>query len=92
MRELDISSRAKSVAFDHHPFTARAMTPVSSNSPLLSIFAGDQTCIGFVFNRGRTGFEGFDQQRSLGLFESQAAAVARFAEKSKQEGEIEHDR
>jgi hypothetical protein len=57
---------------------------VSCATPLLSIFAGDQTCVGFVFARGASGWEGFHQERSLGMFPSQASAIAAVAEAAKE--------
>jgi hypothetical protein len=53
------------------------MTTAPSTSPLLSVYDG-QCCIGFVFTRGKQGFEAFTaDQRSLGTFLSQRdAAVA----------------
>jgi hypothetical protein len=47
-----------------------------STTPLLSVYDGRQ-CVGFVLNRGRSGFEAFDaEEKSIGLFETQDAAVA----------------
>jgi hypothetical protein len=46
----------------------------TSTSPITSIMAGSR-CVGFLFRR-RGAVEAFDEHRSLGLFSSQAAAVA----------------
>ena len=52
------------------------MTSIASSSPLLSVYDG-QRCVGFVFARGKEGFEAFDAHtKSLGLFPSQGAAAA----------------
>jgi hypothetical protein len=51
------------------------MTSVASSSPLLSIYDG-QLCVGFVFARGKQGFEAFDtDQHSLGTFASHREAA-----------------
>jgi hypothetical protein len=51
-------------------------------SGMVSVYSG-RVCLGFVIERGREGFEAYDQQeRSLGLFKTQedaAAAVMRSA-------------
>jgi hypothetical protein len=49
----------------------------TSSSPMVSIYDGQQCC-GWVYARGRTGFEAFTaDQRSLGTFATQhEAAVA----------------
>jgi len=52
------------------------MTATTSSSPMVSVYDG-QRCIGWVFHRGRAGFEAFDrEQQSLGLFRSQREAAA----------------
>ena len=53
------------------------MTSVATSSPMVSIYDG-QRCCGWVFHRGRTGFEAFTaEQHSLGTFPTQReAAVA----------------
>jgi hypothetical protein len=49
------------------------MTPGAS--PMMFVSDG-RDCVGFVFARGKSGFEGFDRdERSLGLFDSAAAAA-----------------
>jgi hypothetical protein len=46
-----------------------------SKPALLSVYDG-RTCLGFVLNRGRSGFEAFDRNgRSFGLFPTTAAAA-----------------
>jgi hypothetical protein len=58
------------------------MTTATSPSPLLSIYDG-QRCVGFVYARGRTGFEAFTaEQHSLGIFPSQREAAAAVMEAS----------
>ena len=48
--------------------TARSSPTVSDDG---------QTCIGFVFSRGKLGFEAFDNdEKSIGLFPTQRAAAA----------------
>jgi hypothetical protein len=43
---------------------------------LVSVYSGRE-CVGFVLARGRLGFEAFDRdERSLGLFAEQQAAIA----------------
>jgi hypothetical protein len=50
-------------------------------SPMVSIYDG-QSCLGFVFHRGRAGFEAFDvDQRSLGMFPTQREATAALMER-----------
>ena len=44
-------------------------------SPITPIVAGKQ-CIGFVFPRGRVGFEAFDEEKSLGLYQTRESAIA----------------
>jgi hypothetical protein len=57
--------------------TDRAVNSANNSSPMVSVYDG-QRCIGFVFARGKCGFEAFDaDQRPLGSFASQReAAVA----------------
>jgi hypothetical protein len=51
-------------------------TAPSEARALVSIFAG-QVCIGFVINRGATGFEAFSaDEKSLGLSPTQREAAA----------------
>jgi len=45
--------------------------------PVTSIMAGSR-CVGFLFRRG-VGVEAFEEQRSLGLFNNQAEAIAAVA-------------
>jgi hypothetical protein len=45
-----------------------------SSTPLVSIWDG-QRCLGFILARGKTGFEVFTNEQSLGLFQSQKGAV-----------------
>jgi hypothetical protein len=47
-----------------------------STHPLLSVYDG-QTCVGFVLDRGRAGYEAFgaDAEQSLGVFETREAAI-----------------
>jgi hypothetical protein len=57
------------------------MTAPTSSSPMVSIYDG-QRCLGFVFQRGRTGFEAFDaEQRSLGMFPTQREAATAIMER-----------
>jgi hypothetical protein len=46
---------------------------------MVSVMAG-QVCVGFLFQRGAAGVEAYDEQRSLGLFETQQLAIAAIAE------------
>jgi hypothetical protein len=56
------------------------MTSVATSSPMVSVYSG-RTCLGFVFCRGRAGFEAFDaEQRSLGIFPPQREAAAAIPE------------
>jgi len=51
------------------------MTSVASSSPMVSIYDG-QRCCGWVFARGRQGFEAFTAaQQSLGIFATQREAA-----------------
>jgi hypothetical protein len=48
----------------------------AQSSPMVWVYDG-QTCIGFVFSRGKLGFEAFDSdEKSIGLFPTQRAAAA----------------
>jgi hypothetical protein len=48
----------------------------AASATMVFVYDG-RRCIGFVLNRGRRGFEAFDcDERSLGVFETQAAAAA----------------
>ena len=59
---------------DSMAVTARATA--ARSSPMVSVYDG-QTCIGFVFSRGKLGFEAFDSdEKSIGLFPTQRAAAA----------------
>jgi hypothetical protein len=42
-----------------------------------------KVCIGFVFARGRAGFEAFDDNMSLGLFPEKSTAIAALSERIK---------
>jgi hypothetical protein len=54
----------------------------AGTSPLLSVYDGQQ-CVGFVYARGRTGFEAFTAaQQSLGIFATQREAVTAVMEAS----------
>jgi len=56
-----------------------AMT-ATSPSPLLSVYSG-RDCIGFVYARGRSGFEAFTaDQKSLGVFRTQREAATAIPE------------
>jgi hypothetical protein len=58
------------------------MSAATSTSPMLSIYDG-QRCVGFVYARGRTGFEAFTaDQRSLGTFRTQREAATAVMEAS----------
>ena len=46
-----------------------------SPTSITPIVAGKQ-CIGFVFPRGRVGFEAFDEEKSLGLYQTRESAIA----------------
>jgi hypothetical protein len=47
-----------------------------SDAPIATVYSG-QCCIGFVINRGATGFEAFSaDEKSLGLFPSPHEAAA----------------
>ena len=51
------------------------MTSVATSSPMVSVCDG-RDCIGWVFNRGRAGFEAFDRdQKLLGIFRTQREAA-----------------
>jgi hypothetical protein len=48
----------------------------NKKSPMAPVVYGDK-CRGFVFNRGRDGFEAYDiDEHSLGVFTDERAAVA----------------
>ena len=52
----------------------------TSPSPLLSVYSG-RDCIGFVYARGRSGFEAFTaDQKSLGVFRTQREAATAIPE------------
>jgi hypothetical protein len=52
------------------------MNTANNSSPMASVYDG-QRCIGFVFARGKRGFEAFDaDQIPLGIFPSQREAAA----------------
>ena len=76
----------------HHHRPARPTRPThegsaSAASAMLSVFDGRQ-CIGHVVGRGRAGFEAYDaDQRSLGVFASQRAAVDAINESALRDGE-----
>jgi len=54
---------------------AVSWTGAASTSPMVSIYDG-QRCVGFVYARGKQGFEAIDcDQRSLGMFATQREAV-----------------
>jgi hypothetical protein len=55
------------------------MGAFNASLPMLSVYDGRQ-CIGFLLNRGRLGWEGFDANERLGVFEDQVAAAAVIAE------------
>jgi hypothetical protein len=58
------------------------MTSAASTSPMVSIYDG-QRCVGFVYARGRTGFEAFTvEQQSLGIFATQREAATAVMEAS----------
>jgi hypothetical protein len=58
------------------------MSIANSTSPLLSIYDG-QRCVGFVFARGKQGFEAFTaEQQSLGTFATQREAATAVMEVS----------
>jgi hypothetical protein len=45
------------------------------SAPMISIYDGRQ-CVGFVVERGRSGFEAFTAgERSLGMFKTRDAAI-----------------
>jgi hypothetical protein len=48
-------------------------------SPRTPVMAG-KVCIGFVFARGRSGFEAFNNDKSLGHFPDKTAAITALAE------------
>jgi hypothetical protein len=48
-------------------------------SPITPVMAGN-VCIGFVFARGRDGFEAYNDDQSLGLFPDKPAAIAALAQ------------
>jgi hypothetical protein len=48
---------------------------MTERSPITPVMAGT-TCIGFVFARGRAGFEAYNDDKSLGLFPDKSAAIA----------------
>jgi hypothetical protein len=44
-------------------------------TPLVSVYDG-RDCIGFIFSRGKIGFEAFDHNdRSIGIFPTQSEAA-----------------
>jgi hypothetical protein len=48
-------------------------------SSITPIMAGE-VCVGFIFARGRAGFEALDDSKSLGLFPDKSAAIAALIE------------
>jgi hypothetical protein len=59
------------------------MTKPVPTTGLLAVYAGQQ-CIGFLMRRGKAGVEAFDvEDRSLGLFPDQRAAIAAISERGK---------
>jgi hypothetical protein len=59
----------------HHRRPDRPTRERSAASTLLTIYDG-QTCRGLLLSRGKCGWEASDaEQRSLGLFASQRAAI-----------------
>jgi hypothetical protein len=66
------------------------MTAIANTSPLTSVFAG-RRCVGFLFRRGAA-VEAFDEFTSLGLFETQDAAIAAIAQHTKENRAVlEHE-
>jgi hypothetical protein len=54
-----------------------------SEPPIVSLYNGDQQCIGFLVNRGKLGWEGFDANECpLGLFKSRDEAAAAVFERA----------
>jgi hypothetical protein len=53
---------------------------MTERSPITPVMAG-RVCVGFVFARGREGFEAFDDDKSLGLFPDKSAAIAALCER-----------
>jgi hypothetical protein len=48
---------------------------MTAPSPMAYVYDGRE-CVGFVFNRGKLGFEAIDRnERSLGLFQTQRKAA-----------------
>jgi hypothetical protein len=48
---------------------------MTAPSPMAYVYDGRE-CVGFVFNRGKLGFEAIDRnERSLGLFQTQREAA-----------------
>jgi hypothetical protein len=56
------------------------MSGPNSMSPMLSVLDKSQRCRGFIFRRGMTGFEAFDETRSLGFYASEPEAIAAIAD------------
>jgi hypothetical protein len=56
----------------------------NSAAPFVSVY-DDKTCIGFIINRGRAGFEAFDaDQNSLGTFPSEKDAANAISNSAKE--------
>jgi hypothetical protein len=55
---------------------------MTESSPITPIMAG-KVCLGFVFARGRAGFEAFDDNESLGLFPEKTAAISALSDRFK---------
>jgi hypothetical protein len=53
----------------------QAETARSATTPMVSVYDG-RACLGFIFARGRAGYEALNrEQRSLGLFKTAAVAA-----------------
>jgi hypothetical protein len=48
-----------------------------------------KVCLGFVFARGRAGFEAFDDNESLGLFPEKTAAISALSDRFKKNASSE---
>jgi hypothetical protein len=63
-----------------HPSHSNATAQLGDQGSWCSLYDG-QRCLGFILNRGKTGYEAYDtDDRSIGLFPSQRDAAAALME------------
>jgi hypothetical protein len=52
------------------------MTAKPTAAAMLTLYASNRTCVGFIIGRGRQGYETYDaEERSLGVFATAAEAA-----------------